>query len=159
MYEAVLLPLDGSDLAARAVPHAVTLAGRLGASLTLLTVIPSMDQIDTSQSTPDPGRGEMSIDVMRRHLYDQERARAEAYLKSVAQPLAGEDVRVQTSVRESGSPATAILEAATAQPNSLIILTPYGRTASLTAPKAGVFGGVADEVLRRATVPVLVVRS
>ncbi|MGA8976412.1 MAG: universal stress protein, partial [Pseudolabrys sp.] len=38
MYTNVLIPTDGSDLAGRAVQHGISLAKRIGARTTVLTV-------------------------------------------------------------------------------------------------------------------------
>lgn len=40
MYIHILLPTDGSELAGKAVQHGVALAKRLGAKVTMLTVLP-----------------------------------------------------------------------------------------------------------------------
>src|SRR5271163_4917277 len=40
MYTNVLIPTDGSELAGKAVQHGVTLAKRIGAKATALTVLP-----------------------------------------------------------------------------------------------------------------------
>ena len=39
MFTRILVPLDGSDIAAQALPYAVTLAQKLGATLTLTSVL------------------------------------------------------------------------------------------------------------------------
>ena len=39
MYKRILVPLDGSEVAASVLPYVVNLAKRLSASVTLLTVI------------------------------------------------------------------------------------------------------------------------
>ncbi len=40
MYTHILIPTDGSELAGKAVQHGVALAKRIGAKVTVLTVLP-----------------------------------------------------------------------------------------------------------------------
>ena len=40
MYTHILIPTDGSELAGKAVQHGVALAKRIGAKITMLTVLP-----------------------------------------------------------------------------------------------------------------------
>src|SRR5208282_2719146 len=41
MYTNILIPTDGSELAGKAVRHGIALAKRIGAKVTVLTVLPS----------------------------------------------------------------------------------------------------------------------
>lgn len=51
MYKRILVPLDTSEVAEAAIPHAIALAKALDASVTLLTVIEPL------RVYPDPGDG------------------------------------------------------------------------------------------------------
>ena len=48
MYTHILIPTDGSELAGKAVEHAVDLAKRIGAKVTMLTVLPP-DEVTTDR--------------------------------------------------------------------------------------------------------------
>jgi nucleotide-binding universal stress UspA family protein len=48
MYTHILIPTDGSELAGKAVQHGVALAKRIGAKITMLTVLPP-DMITTDR--------------------------------------------------------------------------------------------------------------
>jgi nucleotide-binding universal stress UspA family protein len=41
MYTNILIPTDGSELAGKAVEHGIALAKRIGAKVTVLTVLPT----------------------------------------------------------------------------------------------------------------------
>jgi nucleotide-binding universal stress UspA family protein len=158
MYASVLVALDGSELAAEAVPHGLAIARQFGSCLILLSVVLRIDEVDRSDSSPDPARAEMNGDVLRRREYDARRSQAEGYLQGLTRFLGTDGVRVQSRLAE-GKPAEVILETAKSLARPLIVITPNGRTACLTGSGTGAFGGVADTVLRGATGPVLVVRS
>jgi Universal stress protein family len=48
MYANILIPTDGSELAAKAVQHGIALASRLGAKVTVLTVLPPFHPFTTN---------------------------------------------------------------------------------------------------------------
>ena len=50
MYANVLIPTDGSELAAKAVQHGIALAKRIGAKVTVLTVLPPFHTFSTDTS-------------------------------------------------------------------------------------------------------------
>jgi nucleotide-binding universal stress UspA family protein len=55
MYTNILIPTDGSELAGKAVQHGIALAKRIGAKVTMLTVLPPFHTITTDTqggSTP-----------------------------------------------------------------------------------------------------------
>ena len=47
MYTNILIPTDGSELAEKAVYHGIALAKRIGAKVTVLTVLPPFHMITT----------------------------------------------------------------------------------------------------------------
>ena len=47
MYTNILIPTDGSELAGKALQHGVALAKRIGAKVTVLTVLPPFHTITT----------------------------------------------------------------------------------------------------------------
>lgn len=147
----VLVPLDGSALAEEALPHAVGLARLLNGSLVLLRVV-----VPTPVVAPPlaPG-GEILLGapVLDADLVEQERAEAEDYLRDVAARLREQGVTVQT-IASVGPVATVVLETSRAVDASLIVLATHGRTGL----ERLLFGSVAAEVLRRAELPLLLVR-
>jgi nucleotide-binding universal stress UspA family protein len=142
----VIVPLDGSELAEQALTHASGLAKASEAPIQLISVVgyPHLES-----------RG-MSSWALQREALDQlvreETAQAEQYLAGVRDRLAGEGFDVATEVRR-GAVDRAILDAS--QPGDLIVMTTHGR--------GGVarwfLGSVAESVVRRSPVPVLLVRG
>jgi nucleotide-binding universal stress UspA family protein len=73
MYERLLIPLDGSDQAATALPHGVTLARLSSARLQLIRVIDTIDTLVGDPSLqPDPASAETSQDAMASHRHNDE---------------------------------------------------------------------------------------
>lgn len=140
MLKHILIPLDGSELAEQALPHARCLADAFQASLVLIRVIEI-----------GPYTGEQ-MNVIAAHYESQQVA--QAYLDRTATSLgqAGYPVDYQVS---SGSAAEAILACARDRAIDLIVMSTHGRSGI----GRWVFGGVADKVLRGADVPVFLIRS
>ena len=47
MYTSILIPTDGSELAGKAIQHGIALAKRIGAKITVLTVLPPFHTFTT----------------------------------------------------------------------------------------------------------------
>jgi nucleotide-binding universal stress UspA family protein len=140
----ILIPLDGSLLAEQILPHALALGRLTQAEFTLLQAIPLVIQ---AYGTELYGAG------WDDQLLEQLRANAHAYLNGVAASLRAESLRVQTVVMD-GLPSSAILEYARTQAVDLIALATHGRS----GVARWLLGGVADKVVRGATLPVLLCR-
>jgi nucleotide-binding universal stress UspA family protein len=135
----VLVPLDGSPLAERALPVAIgLLSERPGATLILMR---------TTETMATPG-GDLS-DAQVRVIGD-----AHAYLKALADRLRDEGLSrtVATSVWYSGA-AHAIVEAARTRRANLIVMS-RGLGSAL---RRAMLGSVAEAVLRSTRTPVLLV--
>ncbi|HZY89719.1 MAG TPA: universal stress protein [Gemmataceae bacterium] len=149
----VLLPLDGSPLAERALEPAVALGGA-GATYTLLRVVkPALlpAYAPEGRSLEREAKGLLDqIEALQQRLL----AEAEEYLAGVAGRLRAQGLQVQTRVAVEEQPAVAILREAADARAGLIALGTHGRRGL-----ARLFlGSVADKVVRGAAVPVLVHR-
>ena len=71
-YKKILLPLDGSDFAAKALPHAEAVARSMGAELILLQVIPASD-VPAGDPAISPVEAESMDLYVDQHQYDQMR--------------------------------------------------------------------------------------
>jgi nucleotide-binding universal stress UspA family protein len=129
MFTTLLVPLNGTQDSAAAVPLVVTLARCWHATVHLVEAVP-------------PG-----------HLDTPAAAAARAYLGEVATGMEKAGVRVVTTVT-AGVYAPAILLEAERVEADLIVLSTHGRAGLARA----VFGSVADEILHRSPVPVLMLR-
>jgi nucleotide-binding universal stress UspA family protein len=135
----ILVPLDGSMLAEAALWTAVDLAGKNGATLSL---------VRAAQVYARPGAD--AIDAQVRVVRE-----AEEYLAAVVRRLADRGVtRVETHVWY-GPPAAAIVEAASFQKADLIVMCTHGRSGLGRLA----LGSVAESVLRGTTTPILIVRE
>jgi nucleotide-binding universal stress UspA family protein len=138
MYKRILIPLDGSALAEAVLPHVEELAKSSAAELVLLRValahiFPGADPIEAQVAAVQE---------------------AENYVADVAKTLQEQGVRAEAKVRY-GDPAEEILDHAARDHIDLIAMATHGRTGL----KRVVLGSVAENVLRSASVPMLLVRA
>lgn len=140
----LLVPLDGSEFAEAALPVAESLADALGGTLLLLRVV----RLPEAPLTED-GKVIAYVDQELERL----RAEAQDYLARVARGLAVGHSAVESAVRV-GEPSDAIVAASREFNASLVIMATHGRTGLSRL----LLGSVADGVLRRGRVPVMLVR-
>ncbi|HEY7465930.1 MAG TPA: universal stress protein [Dehalococcoidia bacterium] len=138
--EAITVPLDGSRLAAEAIPAAKALAERLGASIRLVQVVQAPASLD-----PD-AVGSLAADVVESQALTAGLYLSEAKLElETSQP-------VETEVLY-GLPAPALLEEVKENRPDLLVMTSHGRTGFVR----WALGSVTDRLIR-SNVPVLVIR-
>jgi len=143
MYERVLIPLDGSELAETILPFAERIAGPLDAEVLLLSVVEPMSAVAGLAGGAVVGPDALFLRQME----------AKKYLGEVAARLEAKGLRVRTLLG-LGMPAGEIVEFAKAERADLIAMTTHGRSGL----RRVVFGSVAEAVLRTAPVPVLMIR-
>lgn len=131
----ILVPLDGSAMAEEVLDRVVSLGTPDVTTYTLLTIVAS----DTMPAADDV---EFECDARRAHLMD------------VAVELEASGALVKTRVLVHARPASGILQVANEDRVDLIALTTSGRGFVSRL----LMGSVADEVVRGATMPVLVYR-
>lgn len=144
MYKQILVPLDGSELAEGAVPHAEELAKALGARVTLLSVIEPVEVYS------QPGVVGPVVSVS--NMEDEVRNVTE-YLDKIADKLRQGGTDVIRVLRE-GDAASQICEYAHLNRVDMIVMSTHGRSGIQRL----VYGSVAEHVLHNAKVPVLLVR-
>jgi len=142
MYKRVLIPLDGSPLAEGILPFILQIASPLDLEAVLVRV-----EQPLAPHAVD-GIGHFTVDDVAARLKT-----ARAYLAPVAADLRRRGVRVTTDVRY-GDPVTEIVAAARESEAGIIAMTTHGRSGFTRLW----FGSVAEAVLRRAAVPVLMMR-
>lgn len=157
MYERILVPLDGSDLAARVLPYVEELAQKFGSEVLLFQTITPLSQL-IIQSTPGTMEGAASVAETGVQLAEEElvaeRDAADAYLASVQARLTGMGLKASARVQE-GSAGTAIIAYADESKATLLAMCTHGRGGLQRL----VFGSVTDEVLRHSKLPMLLIRS
>lgn len=145
MFKRILVPLDGSPRAERALPVAARLARASGGSIVLVQVVhPPFDYglYLTQQS------------VLIEQDITEIITQATHYLTSLAQSdeLEGIGIQVETLC---GSVAPTLLTCAQSRGADLIVLCSHGYTGF----QHWVLGSIADGVIRHTPVPVLIVRD
>ena len=131
----VLVPLDGSELAERALPHAELLSRGMSAKVLLVRVVNAM-QIQWLDQLPSAAA---------------EVQEAAEYLDRVAGTLrrAGLEVDAATPV---GHVAGSIMDIASENPGTMVVMASHGRSGVLR----WAIGSVAESTVRGSGVPVLI---
>ena len=145
MFERILVPLDGSTRAARAVPVAAQIAGAVHGTIILVSVV---NYFVLSQH---PQRDRNNKVWANDGLSMSE---AEAYLDKIACSPEIAHVTVERAIL-SGPIASTLLSAAASWRADMIVLTSHGRSGIMSRT----LGNVSEKVVRWATIPVLVLRE
>ena len=149
VFQRVLIPLDGSQLAERVLEPALALDTGTQGELTLLRVVMPIAQLNYG-STAGAYTGLREL----QELDQAESKRAHDYLEGIAQRLRARSFNVTTRVIASDRPAAAILDDALIHGTDLIAMVTHCR-----GPwKRLMLGSVADKVLRGAETAVLAYR-
>ena len=135
----ILAPIDGSEHAENALFYALDLAEKVGASVTILTVVPEV------VTDPDWMR-----DYTLKMKEEGEKILSEALEKAGE---ARQGVSVTTELRE-GYVAEVILEAANSGDHDIIVIGHRG----LGVVRGFLLGSVSRKVVDQANIPVLIVK-
>lgn len=146
MFSPILVPLDGSALAERALEPALTLARENHAEL-LLTRVAVATQILVPA---EPGYGVLYPDQSLAEAHKE----ADQYLRALEAAYADEEPPTRVQVRE-GDVAGALVDAALEAHAGLIVMSSHG----YSGVRRWVLGSVAERVLHAAPCPVWVVRG
>ena len=141
MFKKILVPLDGSELAAKILPKVEELAKLCDAQITLVSV---------STGATDVAGG-ASPEVFKEAARHEAKV-CENYLGETAKDMQGRGLRVDKACLQ-GSPAMAIVKFAQENNIDLIALATHGK-----GEVAWMLGSTAEKVLSHATVPVLLLR-
>lgn len=147
MYQHVIVPLDGSELAECVLPHAEAIAG--GSSntrVTFIRVVPPLHLyggVESSFSPEERQRLEAdSMDVARDYLDRLVKQLTEAGITAQSEVLYGDVIDKLTDYANKNEA-------------DLIIIATHGRS----GVSRWVWGSVADRILRSSCIPVLMVRA
>ena len=138
LFDRILVPLDGSGLAAAVLPQVRRILVHKQAEVVLVQA-----------AALPPGVEGDAVELPELCC-----AKSLKYLEEVAETLRAEGARVRTTAR-LGDPAEVILNAASEEKASLIAMSTHGRTGLSRLIR----GSVAEKVLRDAGRPLLSVRS
>jgi nucleotide-binding universal stress UspA family protein len=144
MYKRILVPTDGSEITAKAVDAAISLARLTGAELYAVAVKEPFPFSTISEMQPAPPQ----------EFYDAQEKIASQRVKGVIDAAKTAAVTVHGHTVEAVSPWEAILDHAKAQECDLIVMASHGRRGF----SALLLGSETQKVLTHGTLPVLVVR-
>lgn len=147
MYQTLLVPLDGSELASHAIPVATEIARRTGAMLHLALVH------DPSAYIPFVP-GEVVVPVYDAELVRERRVADQATLDAAVAGVKAQGVRVTGALLE-GTVIESLREYGQQVASELTIMTTHGRGGFERLR----LGSVSTEYLARATTPVLLLRG
>lgn len=140
----ILVPLDGSELAERALEPGIQLAKAMEADLHLLRVTTSAHQmLETS-----------SMQEVFSEIEDKEVQEADDYLRAKYIDVADVDVFSAVALAKT-SVAETIIEHAAVQGIDMIVMSSHGRTGL----QRWVYGSVAEKVLRSACCATMIIRG
>ncbi len=146
MFKRILVPLDGTKLAEKALSYAEALAQKFEAELILVQVL---------QLMPEFVGGPHGGMVLHKQLI-QDRQVADAYLNSLMHQVYEVDARpVRTTTLEAHSVANAITKLACDESVDLIVMSTHGRSGLSRL----VHGSVAGQILQDAPCPVFLVKT
>ncbi|MCY4416855.1 MAG: universal stress protein [Chloroflexi bacterium] len=145
LFNNIIVPLDGSDLSAQALPAASIMAKASGASMTLLR---SYDSIPEWKANSGQGR-------FRGAMAEAEHDRISALLRAEKQLLEGRGVDTRIDVMACEGPAhEAIINLAEQQPGAMIAMSTHGRGGLSRM----LMGSVTAKVVRAVGNPTLITR-
>jgi nucleotide-binding universal stress UspA family protein len=138
----IVAPLEGSELAERALPFAVALAGEYQRGLRLVRVVPPPPHAATVEAfEPVNRRFQEQVHEARHYL---------GTIQAGIQRATGLPVDIEVTV---GEPAREIVDIAAEYPTNLIVMSTHGHG---TLGRV-LLGSVAAEVMWQSNVPVLIV--
>jgi len=149
MYNHVLVPLDQSKLAEKAIPYALHSVSPQG-KITFLMAFQDPGQVI-------PYAGDMVPIVLPTHendLLKEMQTHSENYLANVIADLPQSDLTIEQSV-QMADPADAIVDYAEESDVDLIVMCTHGRT----GVNRWLMGSVTQKVLTVAPCPVIVIPS
>ncbi|MBI4525573.1 MAG: universal stress protein [Deltaproteobacteria bacterium] len=142
--ESLIVPLDGSPLAEKALRYSLELARNLKLELVLLRVygLPTSTYYVSDEYTPDLGQ-----------LTEQVREEARKYLESKVETLRGEGLEKCSSLLLQGDAAEEIIDTARKTQGNLVAMCTHGRSGL----SRWVLGSVTERVVLHSGDPVLVI--
>jgi nucleotide-binding universal stress UspA family protein len=148
MFKRLLVPLDGSELAERAISVAARIARASGGTIVFVHVV--LPPVEFGTYTP-----ERRV-ALKPGAFEARLAEAEKYLRDItiiyAPVLAG--IETETNIA-TGAAAPEIFSTAQLEKVDLIVMCSHGETGL----KRWVFGSVAQEAVRHSPAPVLVLNG
>jgi len=148
MYQKIMVPLDGSELAECVLPHVETIAQAGGVQSVVF--VRAVEPFSMSSVRGDPDFTEEQM----KEIDSRTIVAAKNYLDQLVSRLDYGSVKVQSEV-VTGKVAESLADYATKNEVDLIVVATHGRS----GVSRWVWGSVADRLLHSSCVPVLMVRA
>jgi nucleotide-binding universal stress UspA family protein len=145
MYQKVLVPLDGSEVAECALPHLQAIAS--GCDVVDVVFLKVMEPLSI------PGEYVIS-EGDRVKLESRYRSEAQSYMERIVKQIQEGGLNVRADIIQ-GEAAESIVDYVDKQKVNLVIMATHGRSGI----RRWAMGSVADKVVRHLNVPVLLVRA
>ena len=155
MYQKIMVPLDGSELAECVLPHVESIAK--GCSVPNVVFVRVVEPVYLPVAAASDGGPVVSEDdaaAMRKGENERNRAAAQEYLDGIIKRGKYDGAALKAEVI-IGRPAHDLADYAEKNGVDLIVMATHGRS----GVSRWVWGSVADRVLRAACVPVVMVRA
>ena len=140
----ILAPIDFSDASRAALDVAADMASRFGAELLLVYVVPAIPDLPKDVSIFKEGEYDKSLENK-----DAQR------LKDLAGTVANKNVKVRTELGSGNDVGMELIRIAENEHADLIVIATHG----MTGWREFAFGTVAENVVKQADCPVLVLRA
>jgi nucleotide-binding universal stress UspA family protein len=152
VFSTIVVPLDGSETAAQALPVAKEMAQRFGSRMLFVQVV------DTGSASlalgANAASGGMADPASITGEVDARVEVAKSYLSAVVEEMTAADIAAEYAIHD-GPVAEDIISSAAEAEADLIVMCSHGHTGL----RRLVFGSVADKVIRNAPMPVLIIRA
>ena len=148
MYKHILIPIDGSNLADKAIEAGIDFARSAKAKVTLFTAVPEYQP---------PSEADLMSRRKAISLWDHERIsrdKAHAILRPAAERLRAAGIECDTAHAECNRPHEAIIDVARARCCDLILMSSHGRHGLSELWH----GSETHAVLKHSSIPTLVYR-
>ena len=149
MYKKIMVPLDGSELAECALPHAEEIASKTGAQIILVSVTERIQGY-----RPVKEYSTSSGEAMLPEAGGKLQMQGQKYLDRKAGELRQKGIKVETEML-MGNPAEELTVYVKAEKCDLVIMASHGRS----GPSKWTHGSVAEKVLRSSPAPVMMIRA
>jgi nucleotide-binding universal stress UspA family protein len=154
MYQRILLPLDGSELAERILPHTIELARRFQATVVLLHAVTSRVRVLSQTAAADPaGATPVPAEVAEGAVAAEEDSTTRYFARITAE-LQQAGLTVEPLIME-GEAVHTLAHVIGEQHIDLVTMTTQGRSIL-----GRIFrGSVPESLLEEITIPVLLLRA
>ncbi len=151
MYNKIMVPLDGSDLAECVMPHVEAIISGFKSKEVVLVRVLNPVRLPVSV----PAQGNFGFTEKDRHqLLANRKKAAKEYLEKMAGSLDIPGTVFSVAVLE-GNPANMLADYATEHEVDLIVIASHGRS----GVSRWVMGSVAERIVRTSCIPVMMVRA